>query len=219
MNRKKTTLMVQLSGMLILAGCGRTTDWIQSNFTQAHKRTSSSIPCEHIKSITVYDQFSTVAMFNALWLSDAVRTIYADLHNFKHGKNLELSNAFLRRQLEENKHFISFYVLTPYDILFGDKNGAWSVSLEVDGNLYAPIETKVIEMAPEYQSFFGRKLNRFKATQMLKFSAKDVEEKPIITEKTTALRLFFRAVDREVILEWPISNGRLIMGDSICVLR
>lgn len=219
MNIKRSWLVLQLGCIVVLAGCGRVLDWGSSNFTQAKKITSSSVPCQHIKSLIVYDQFSTVAIFDALWLSDAVRTVYADLHSFKQGKNVELSNAFLRRQLEENKHFISFYLLTPYDLLLGDKNSPWSVMLEIDGNLYAPLEIKVIEMAPEYQAFFGKKLNRFKAVQMLKFNAKDVEEKPLVTDATTALRLYFRAVDREVILEWPLHNGKLVVGDRPCVLR
>ena len=154
--------------------------------------------------MTVYDQLTTVAMFNVLWLSDTVRTTYVDLNALKYGKTPEQKRATLRRQLAENTHFITFYVAVPYELVLGDKNSRWSISLDIDGKSYLPIETKIIDLNPEYKSIFGKKFTRFKNAYMVRFDAKDVQERPLITSDTEQLKLYFRSTKKEVILSWNV---------------
>ncbi len=191
--------------LLLLSGCGRIVDWGKGNFKQAEKIKFGLKPARRdLKSVTVYDQLTTVAMFNVLWLSDTVRTTYVDLNALKYGKTPEQKRATLRRQLAENTHFITFYVAVPYELVLGDKNSRWSISLDIDGKSYLPIETKIIDLNPEYKSIFGKKFTRFKNAYMVRFDAKDVQERPLITSDTEQLKLYFRSTKKEVILSWNV---------------
>ena len=116
----------------ILPGCGRIIDWGKDNFYQgAEVGQDLSIARNYIQSRRVYDQFTLVGAFDALWLSDDVRKVHTNIYARKYGKNEEQKRVFLRRQLEENSHFITFYVLSPKNILLGDKDSYWSMLLKL----------------------------------------------------------------------------------------
>src|SRR5579863_8093020 len=159
MNIYKEYLLFVL--LLLLPGCGRVIDWVEDSFKQAPLlETQCGVSEKYIKSITLYDQFTTRAKFDALWLSDEVREFYVDLFTLKFGKTVEQKKALLRRQLEENNHFISFYVLSLYEAPLGDPMSEWALFLHIDGKNYSPIEMKTVELSPEYVCLFGKKLNR-----------------------------------------------------------
>lgn len=201
--------------MLGLAGCGRIIDWGTNIFEQAESLDDvASTAQPYLKSVTVYDQFTTVAMFDALWLSDDVRMIYAKLYADRRGKDEEYKKTFLRRQLEENKHFIVFYVLCPFEALLADSQSPWSIFLKVDDRTYYPTELKVVELDPEYKAIFGKKLSRFKESYVLKFDARDVEDKKIIDNQTRQLKLYFKSVDKQTYLMWDFTTLG-IFGNSM----
>ena len=215
----KSLLPLSLS-LLLLSGCGRIVDWGKGNFKQAEKLDFKFRQArKDLKSITVYDQLSTVAMFDVLGLSDDVRIAYVDLHARKYGKTEEQKRAMLRRQLAENSHFISFYVAVPYELILGETNSRWSLSLEIDDKRYLPIEVKVIDVNPEYKAIFGKKLSRFKNVYSVRFDAKNVEERPLITPDTHELKLYFRSTKKEVILTWNIQDEdqpeTVVVGETV----
>ncbi|HSW74122.1 MAG TPA: hypothetical protein VLG71_03110 [Candidatus Limnocylindria bacterium] len=190
---------------LTLTGCGRILDWTKDSFYQGQDMAQNKLPRTYTRSIVVYDQFETVGMFDALWLSDEVRMAYTDVWALKFGKNEERKQAFLRRQLEENRHFIMFYVLSLQNIIINDARGDWSVFLQIDDQNYTPIELTVLEELDFiYKSFFGPRCNRFKDVYLVKFDARDADENPIITETTKAIRLFFRSTKKQALLEWDL---------------
>lgn len=189
---------------MLLPSCTRVMHWIDDSFYQGESVTRyAKITHHYIRSAKVYDQFTTAASFDALWLSDEVRTAYTNTYALKNGKTEMMRKAYLRRQLEENRHFISFYVLTN-NILLGESHNRWAVFLEVDGVTYYPYEIKIIELSPEYQSFFGNRYNRFKTVWLVKFNAKDTADVPIITPATDKIRLHFRSIYKETALVWHI---------------
>ena len=191
--------------LLLLPSCGRMADWVSDSFTQAPTLESQCQSAQpYIKSTTTYDQFTTIAKFDALWLSDDVRMAYVDIFSLKFGKTEEQKKTLLRRQLEENNHFISFYVLTSHDVPLGDTHSVWSVFLQVDTKNYAPIEVKSVELLPEYICMFDKKINRFRVPYSVKFDAKNVDETPIITDETQEIKLVFRSVKREATLSWSL---------------
>jgi hypothetical protein len=193
--------------LLLLPSCGKVVDWVHGSFQQISSTGSHcEIAAKYIKSITEYDQFTTAAKFDALWLSNEVRMVYVNLFGLKFGKTEEQKKALLRRQLEENNHFISFYVLSLYECSLGDPHSAWTLFLTVDNKNYAPIEIKVVELAPEYECMFGKKFNRFKVVYSVKFDAKNIEELPLITPDTQKMKLCFRSIKKEVSLEWDVSS-------------
>ena len=191
--------------LLLLPSCGKVVDWVQDSFKQADVLgTHCEVVERYTKTITVYDQLTTVAKFDALWLSNDVRSVYVDLFALKFGKTEEQKKILLRRQFEENNHFISFYVLSLYESPLGDPHSAWTLFLTVDDKNYAPIEVKSVELLPEYICMFGKKFNRFKVAYSVKFDAKDIEDMPILTADTHTIELVFRTTKKEAILTWDM---------------
>jgi hypothetical protein len=197
--------------LILLCGCGRIIRWGKSNFYQGESLVDEREAAQrYVRTIVAYDQFTTVARFDALWLSDYVRTLYAQAHVRKYARSSEQYNTFLRRQLEENNHFITFYVLCDYEQVLGDAQSLWSIVLKIGENYFSPIEVKSVELSPIYQAFFGRRYNRFKTTYYIKFDAQDIEENRLITDQTEEISLYFKALDREVILTWKVSPQQQI---------
>lgn len=194
--------------ILLLPSCGRLVDWGTRTFEQTPTVNSTVTAAQkYIRSVTSYDQLTTTARFDVLWLSDDVRTNYADLYALKFAKTDEQRKTFLRRQLEENNHFISFYVLSLYDQPLGDTNSDWTLFLTIDDKNYSPIETKSVELAPEYMHIFGKKYNRFKVPYSVKFDAKDINDNLLITPETKKITLHCRSLQADVTFEWDVSAG------------
>ena len=191
--------------ILLLPGCGRMVDWGTRTFAQAPSMDSAvSTAQQYIRSVTSYDQLTTRARFDTLWLSDDVRTNYANLYALKFGKTEEQKKIFLRRQLEENNHFISFYLLSLHEYPLGDAHSDWTIFLIIDGKRYAPIEIKSVELMPEYIYIFGKKNNRFKVPYSVKFDAKDMNDQLLITPETKQIALCCRSLQTEVTFVWDV---------------
>ncbi len=200
-------VLLTLSSFIVLfSGCGRIVDWAKESFYQGTElHNYSKVPSRFLRSVSVYDQFETVGAFDALWLSIPVRTSYAQLHACRHGMSLEHEKAFLRRQLEENNHYIDFYILSPYSKPLDAEDSLWSLFLEVNGCRYAPRDKiKAVDLVREYKFFFGKKFNKFKVPYLARFVAVDHENNPLIDDDTKVIRLIFRGVEKEVILEWDL---------------
>src|SRR5690242_4861829 len=110
---KRINRVVPFILLAALPGCGRIIDWGSTLFYQGDQLTDlSKRVAPFIRSITIHDQLETKAAFDILWLNDPVRTVYSELHILRQGKNDQKLQAVLRRQLEENNLYISFYVLS-----------------------------------------------------------------------------------------------------------
>ena len=206
----KINVISMIAIVLLLPSCGRLVDWGTRTFEQTPTVNSSvSEAHKYIRSVTSYDQLTTTARFDVLWLSDNVRTNYADLYALKFAKTEEQRKIFLRRQLEENNHFISFYVLSLYDEPLGDTHSDWTLFLTIDDKNYAPIEIKSVELAPEYMHIFGKKYNRFKVPYSVKFDAKDINDTLLITPETKNITLHCRSLKADVTFEWDLSAQAL----------
>lgn len=206
----KINVISMIAIVLLLPSCGRLVDWGTRTFEQTPTVNSSvSEAQKYIRSVTSYDQLTTTARFDVLWLSDNVRTNYADLYALKFAKTEEQRKIFLRRQLEENNHFISFYVLSLYDEPLGDTHSDWTLFLTIDDKNYAPIEIKSVELAPEYMHIFGKKYNRFKVPYSVKFDAKDINDTLLITPETKNITLHCRSLKADVTFEWDLSAQAL----------
>lgn len=157
------------------------------------------ISYNNLRSSTVNDEFATLAIFDFLWLSDETRIAFVDMNCEKSGRDEQTRQAMLCRQLEENKHWITFYVLADVrDNASGslsDKDALWSFYLakeeflpeteeeknkrlrkrlkrktkEIDKLM--PISIKEIEIEPEYKFLFGPKFDQFGRAYKIKFPA------------------------------------------------
>jgi len=198
--------------MLCLGGCSRYIDWGKSVFYQGKKVDlhAQEVRC-FIRSVHVYDQLTTLGIFDALWLNDQVRVAYAQVYAAKHGLSQERYEAFVQRQLQENLHDISFYVLVSLpvheSISFVDKDAPWSMNLIIDDDSFVPVEIVPIDLSPEYQMFFGKRFNKFKVCYLVKFNAVDVEGNYLIDQGSNNLELVFNRVGRKARLMWNLANA------------
>ena len=161
---------------------------------------------QYKKTLRLYDYFSVRAEFNVLWLSDGMRTAYSKILSRRQGKDYVSEQSILRRQLEENDHYISFYVLSLKDINLGRNDAEWSVYLEVDDKKYQPKKVKKADLLPEYKEFFGSDFSKYKKPYVIRFDAKDWEEKQIITSETKQIKLVFCSYSSKGVIEWELGR-------------
>lgn len=208
--------MSMLIFLFMLPGCGRVIDWGKSNFYQGEDvKDFTSGVAPFIRSVTIYDQLATKAIFDVLWLNDEVRTSYAHLHMLRQGKDEEKLYAFLRRQLEENNHYISFYVLSTYDVKLGVPESHWSFFLQIDDQEYHPFEVKEIELPYEYQLFFGKGWNRFKVPYIVRFHSEDEDKKPLLADDAKRIAFIARSAQKEHAFVWQLQNDEPTVKERI----
>lgn len=197
-------LIIALVG---LSGCGRIIDWGKELAPQGDPfKQNLASAREYIRSATAYDQLSTVATFDALWLSDEVRSAYVRLFVDRRGKGEEQYATIVRRQLEENNFVIAFYVLCPFEVSLGDAEADWMVFLRVNNAQYAPTEVKIIDLAPEYRAIFDKRVNRFKQAYIVKFDTRDASDAALIGASTKTLSLVFRSMRKDLTLIWDFAK-------------
>lgn len=209
MKSKQIHYLFPVFFILVLPNCGRVVDWGVDNFYQGQERNyDRTLINTYLREKRIYDQFDTAGFFTALWLSSPVRSLYADMVSEMYGKNEERHKSFLRRQIEETRHFISFYLLSTYGIPLGESDSKWVITLRINDVYYTPVELKTVELPLEYKSIFGPHYNRFKLPYLLKFDARDVEGNPLLDEKVQKIALVLRSIDREAIMEWEVNVER-----------
>jgi hypothetical protein len=176
--------------VLMFSGCGRIEDWADTTFSKGRMyQEERGLINDYLRSVKIYDQFTTIALFDVLWLSDDIRTLYANTYTKMHGRSEEVRQTFLRRQLKANSHFITFYVLSTHEIQLNLKPAQWIGYLKIGDMTYLPLETKSVELTPEYIHFFGKKLSKHKQPYEVRFERKDQEGKDIL-ENATMIELY-----------------------------
>lgn len=136
------------------------------------------ISYNNIRSVSIYNEFETRAHFTFLRMSDAVKKAYTDIYCGRRGIVAHAREEFLKRQLEENNHWVSFVVLADMRdktcVSLGEKNAQWAFALDLGQNIIlAPESIKEIELDPELQLLFGRHFTLFPTAYVLKFSRRD----------------------------------------------
>ncbi len=195
---------------LVVSGCFSTHQLLHTEVPQA---SVSDVPrdvvARYLKCKRFYQFFETKAQFDALWLSDDISSIYAKLNAVKTGKSAEEHEAFLLRQLEENNHWIRFYILADVHdqshISLNDANSAWSLYLHTQsGKTITPLSVKEVSLEPEIQYIFGSKLSPFKTAYLVKFPTKNIAGIPYFSENEK-LELVIASAGMKDSLTWNIS--------------
>lgn len=178
-------LLIAVSSLLfVITGCVKVSDIISTEFPQAQKHEPSYLTIkEYLRSITLYEGFETKAQFDVLWMSDDICSIYAALRSAKVGHNDNERDAFLVRHLEDNRHWITFYVLTEVNddahISLNDKNSSWSLFLQfAQGNKATPVSIKEVDLEPEIRFLFGSRFEMFKKSYRVRFAANHLDGEP-----------------------------------------
>lgn len=207
-----------LLGIIVnFSGCVRYYDFFMNDvFNQGDcLNTYNEIPAQYLRSTRVYDQFDTIGSFDVLWLHNEVRAAYAQAYASQRCLSKERCNEFLRRQLEENNHFITFLLLfvipNGCNYLLSSKDPIWSIQLVIDGNCFVPIEIKTIELGHEYKYFFGKTYRRFKTAYSVRFNAVDENGNALIHAGVRCLELQFRRLGHMTAVSWNLDwNGNVV---------
>lgn len=209
--------------MAFTTGCNKVVDWGMENFKQAQRYDEGMIKhmTPYIRSAIVYNQLETVADFTALFLTDAARMLYVDYYMNKHTINKEKESIMRQRLLNENKYYISFYVVCSQSehlypdnmslftgryyknaVMLGEKDSEWQVSLHVKGKDFVPDSIRVVEMPIEYQHFLGSHYSQFKSVYLVKFDALDEQDHEILTGGSHVVTLQFSSARYKTKLTW-----------------
>jgi hypothetical protein len=183
---KNICFFVVIASMILFPSCIKYYELSKSECYQGKSLSDrKEISKNNLRALNIHDQFSTLAIFDFLWLSDEARSAYVDMNSIRKGKDKQAKHALLTRQLEENKHWITFYVLADIkdntDGSLSDKNSPWSLYLvSKDDRKVCPNSIKEIEIEPEYKFLFGPKFDLFGRIYEVKFPAADLAGVPYI---------------------------------------
>ncbi|MGE4168312.1 MAG: hypothetical protein AB7E68_02090 [Candidatus Babeliales bacterium] len=195
--------------LFLLPSCTPYAPWFKDVFYQGeHTEYHKDTVRQYIRSEHVYDAFSTLAHFDAVWLSCELLDAYAQAHAQKYCLDECAYNSFLREQHAAVLNKTSFYVLSAipdcYATALDDKNPVWSAYLVVDNVCCQPTIIKECNMPVEYRSFFARAYNRFKKSYEIVFEQVDVQHAKM-------MQLIFARTDRKVVLTWQLDGcGKVI---------
>lgn len=222
-SQKNWSRVFILCSLLGLTGCNELVNWSKDHLQQPdeQKRNFSAVSAQYSRHKKVYEQFTSLADFTALFLSDTVRLAYLDFYVYRNFKSDEDKQSARIRFLAENDYYISFYLSawqrpTEYmnertlftgerhtlGEILGGPDAEWQVNMRVDGIEYEPEIVEQVEIPLEYRVFFGSWISQFKKTYMLKFLAHDKNNKVILDRNLHDVELVFRRLHQEVRLSW-----------------
>jgi hypothetical protein len=198
--RRWLKILIPLECMLFLSGCNKIIDWGKTNFAQTKRYSQefAKVAQTYLRSTFVYSQFTMAATFDAIFLTDQMRMLYVDYHKHFHGLTAEQEATMRQRLLNENKYFISFYVIgfqkehlydsgkalftgvyQKYTDFLGSKDSNWNISMMVEDKQYFPESVRAVDLPMEYRNCFGIKLNQFNTTYLVRFAVQDPANRPI----------------------------------------
>ncbi len=195
--------------VLTLSGCIKYYKVLKNEFPQGEDFSpEEDVMRRYVRNTAVYDQFQTLAHFDAMWLSDEMKTTYVGLHGARIGRDEEGRETLLRRQLEENKHWISFYILADIreknHTSLSEKNASWTFYLELsDGERVQPVSIKEVEIEPEYQYLFGHRFNNHKSSYLIKFPAHDLTGEPYL-DQGPVMKLGCCSASKKTTMAWKM---------------
>lgn len=200
--------------LLIFPSCIKYYKVIKNEFPQGKKhKDRREVAYNYLRTSKVYNQFTTQAIFHTLWLSNDVRSSYIDDFAQRRGKQQDARDALLKRQLEENRHWISFYVLADLrnrqHVALNDKNAFWTMYLETqDGKRVEPISIKTIDLEPEYQRYFGHRYTPYKDMYLVRFPAKALNGREYLKRNDDSFKLIISSPYKRLEVEWQKKNRK-----------
>lgn len=134
--------------VIFLPGCTRIFKWGKSEFNQGCPVNNDLK--RNIKTIKVYNQFSTLGIFDVLLLP-------VDCENYLKSKTTFYILAYAPR--------------TDLKPLNADPDNSWGWNLKLcfDGKEYHPSKLRCFNMPAIYQFYFGKQYSRFKTSYIVQF--------------------------------------------------
>lgn len=193
-------IVILFECMFFLSGCNKLIEWGEQNFAQTKRYSQEFEKASQtfLRSTFVYTEFTMAATFDAIFLTDQMRLLYADYHTKFHDLDTHQTSILKQRLLNENKYFVSFYLIgnqkehlydsgkalftgvyKKFPDFLGSKDAAWSVSMVVGNKTYVPESVRIIDLPMEYRNCFGIRMNQFNSTYLVRFAAQDGQGKQI----------------------------------------
>lgn len=197
-----------LSFMLLPGCCSQYVRWGHQIANQGTTLSEyTEITNNYIRSTRIYDQFITLGIFDAIWLSDEVLQAYVDTYRQKRCLSYEQYSTMLADQMAVNESFITFYLLASYPGQdkkpLDEDDPYWEIQLQINGHCYSPVEVKSFELPLEYRTFFGIRYNLFKTAYIVRFNAKNAYGSPIL-QWPVCMKLVLRRVQKQTVMCWDI---------------
>ncbi len=206
--------------LLLLPGC-TIIDWGKRTFNQGCQINPCIriIPQQHIRSTRVYYEFTTLGIFDAMWLTNEVQKCHIKLFAKKNFISEEQAQEMLDKRCLENRDLISFYVQVhvPHvsNPLTNNPDSPWMVSLKVGDKTYLPYCLKKVILDREFKYLFGKYTSQFKTVYLLQFSAKDSDGENIIQPGIEYIGLCFHAMENIATLTWELDeDGKMLKNCS-----
>jgi hypothetical protein len=185
-NISKLNLLFSFLSLLVLSSCLRTYKLVPTESYQGEdKKKNEKVVNNNLRSVKIYDEWETDAMFDVLWLSDSSRRTYVDSYCAKTGKGGQDREQIMREELSKNSEKISFYILADIRDKFhpslSDKTPAWSIHLDISGKKIFPSHIEEATIEPEYLAMLGCCYTKpkFKIPYLVEFDSQDtIEGKP-----------------------------------------
>ncbi|MBX9830826.1 hypothetical protein K2X40_02630 [Candidatus Babeliales bacterium] len=205
---KKLGYLISLvGGLCLFSSCIKYHKVIKSEFPQGNENQDCrEITHNNVRSQKIYNEFKTEALFDVLLLSDQTRTAYVKNFAQRRGKNQEGYQQLLDREFEENKHWVSFYVLAEIrdnsNPSLNEENSYWTLSLQTpSGNRIEPTSIEEVDIEPEYQTFFNHRFTAHKTVYLVKFPQQDLDNKNLINPNDP-ITLVIASPTKELPLVW-----------------
>lgn len=187
--------------------CIKYNDFIPTEVPQGKKKQRpAAVLGTYMKSLYLYDEFATRALFDVLWMSDDMQRQYVHSYAERRGKSQEQHDAMLAERLKRNNQMQQFYLLA--DIRdrsqkeLHDKDSGWSMYLQyTDGRKVQPISIKEVELSKEIQYFFGPRYTHFKTAYEVQFPVED-KHKVALPRELGAFSMVIAAPDYEGSIIW-----------------
>lgn len=158
-----------ISVLLLLSGCSTVINWVRQEVPQSCQIKTEILECPDIQTLTLYDQFTLLGEFDVLWVSNKIKRLFVDMRAEHLSFSESKKSILLKNELEENKHFATFYILSLFTIPLASRS-EWNITLSVDGEKYTLIELLPVELPYEYQYLFAYRYNNFKQAYKARFS-------------------------------------------------
>lgn len=172
----------------ITTSCVKYHELVKSEFPQGQDAPDvRDLTQTYVRSATVYDQFTTLAVFDALWLAPQVVGAYADMYGIRRGKLFEGCQQVKAEKERDLAGSIGFYLLADVRVKthkdLHEKGSYWTIALENSKGqrLEATSIKSNIELDPEFQTMFAHRFNLFKEVYLVKFPT-HLSGKPFITD-------------------------------------
>ena len=202
----KYIFLVLCIGML--PGCKQYFFWGRDSFIQAPKiRVDIAQARDFLQTKRLYDEASTVGIFDVLWLNHTVRMAYVNIYATRKGFSEEEKEVLVAEHKKEVQDTLSFYVLMDNDqqhiLSLKVQESRWSIYLRINNKTYNPVSIKPVVLTPEYSKIFGYRHNQFRSPYLVVFHAQDSDDEYLL-KHTNRLELHINSVNHKVSFYWDI---------------